>query len=64
MNLSQIHSTQVPLTGRMVETLIDDQFEPGQNEIHWNATRQPSGLYFITLTSGKFSQTKKILLLK
>jgi len=52
------------ISGRMVETLINEQIEPGQHEVHWNATGHPSGLYFITLTSGKFSQTKKILLLK
>ena len=52
------------ITGRLVETLAEGEINPGQHEFQWNASQHPSGVYFITLKSGNFTQTQKILLLK
>lgn len=52
------------ISGRVVETLFEDIIESGNHEIKWNAKRNPSGIYFVKLTSGQKSETQKILFLK
>ncbi|MBU36065.1 MAG: hypothetical protein CMG29_02490 [Candidatus Marinimicrobia bacterium] len=52
------------ITGRLVETLVDDEINPGEYSFQWHAKNQPSGIYFVKLTSEQKSQTRKILLLK
>lgn len=50
--------------GREVTTLVNKEQQPGNYEVVFNATELPSGAYFYTITSGKYSETKKLLLLK
>ena len=52
------------ITGRMVETLLDEKMDPGNHEVQWNASHIPSGVYFVQLISGETMQTEKIILLK
>ncbi|MCH7763619.1 MAG: lamin tail domain-containing protein [Candidatus Marinimicrobia bacterium] len=62
-----LHTTSLhifDLTGRLVETLVDENLQPGTHEIIWNASSQPSGVYFIQLTNGSKQQTQKVILLK
>jgi len=44
--------------------LVDDEINPGEYSFQWHAKNQPSGIYFVKLTSEQKSQTRKILLLK
>jgi photosystem II stability/assembly factor-like uncharacterized protein len=37
---------------------------PGTYEIEWNASDYPSGIYFYTLSSGAYKETKKMIILK
>ncbi|OGU35221.1 MAG: hypothetical protein A2068_13475 [Ignavibacteria bacterium GWB2_35_6b] len=50
--------------GKQVATLVNEQKAPGNYKVNFNASKLASGLYFYTLTSGKFQQTKKMLLIK
>ena len=52
------------ITGRMVETLVDVELEPGTHEIQWHAKNHASGIYFIRMVSGWFVKTQKMILLK
>ena len=52
------------LLGREVATLVNEELRPGSYEVTWNAAGFPSGTYFYTLTSGEFTETKRLLLLK
>ena len=52
------------ITGRMVETLVNEKLKPGQHQIQWNASQHPSGLYFLKMESGTFTKTQKLILLK
>ena len=52
------------MNGRWRETLVDNDFSPGNHEIVWNALNQPSGVYFMSLASKDFVETRKIILLK
>jgi hypothetical protein len=63
-NLESISLEVIDVSGRVIEILLDDIIEPGNHEITWNARNQPSGIYFVKLTSGERSQTQKLILLK
>jgi ligand-binding sensor domain-containing protein len=52
------------ILGREVETLIDKELEPGKYKINFTATNLPSGVYFYTLKTSKFTKTNKMLLIK
>ncbi|MBK7378647.1 MAG: T9SS type A sorting domain-containing protein [Ignavibacteriales bacterium] len=50
--------------GNEVEVLINDQKEPGNYQIDFNASELSSGIYYYTLTAGNFTSTKKMSLIK
>nr|HMT13088.1 T9SS type A sorting domain-containing protein [Ignavibacteria bacterium] len=52
------------ITGRSFGKLLSTKLNPGQYEVKWDASNQPSGVYFYRLHSGKFSITKKMVLIK
>jgi len=52
------------ITGREVESLVNENQSPGTYEISWNASNYPSGVYFYKLQAGDFVETKKMILLK
>ncbi len=52
------------ISGRLVETLIDEHLRPGTHSVQWNASRFSSGVYFVHLESESFSQSQKVILLK
>jgi flagellar hook assembly protein FlgD len=52
------------ITGRLVETLMDEKLEPGTHEIKWQAKNHASGIYFIRMVAGEFVKTQKMILLK
>jgi hypothetical protein len=52
------------ITGREVKTVIDGQQEAGQHRVGFNGADLASGIYFVRMEAGSFSQTRKIVLLK
>ena len=52
------------ILGREVTTLVNDNLSPGTYEIEWDASNFASGVYYYKLTTGDFSETKKLILLK
>lgn len=50
--------------GRRIAILADRMRETGYHRITWNASEQPSGIYFYRITANSFADTKKMLLLK
>jgi len=57
------------LRGQKVRTLVNSVFEQGNHSVEWNgkddnSTDVSSGVYFYQMTSGKYTATKKMLLLK
>lgn len=47
--------------GREVAILINETKPPGTYSVEWNATGQPSGVYFYRLQAGSSVQTKKLV---
>jgi hypothetical protein len=52
------------LLGRTVETLVDEYLKPGRYEVTWSAANYPSGVYYYKITSGEYTETKKMVLVK
>ncbi len=52
------------ILGRKVAVLVNEKQKPGNYEVEWNASNNPSGVYFYKLTTSSFSQTKKMILLR
>ncbi|HCA42153.1 MAG TPA: hypothetical protein DEP28_02755 [Bacteroidetes bacterium] len=50
--------------GREVSNLLSENLNAGNYESTWDASSQPSGVYFYSLTSDNFSETKKMILMK
>ena len=50
--------------GEEIKTLLNKYISAGTHEIKFNAVNLPSGVYFYKLQAGKFSETKKLLLMK
>jgi flagellar hook assembly protein FlgD len=48
--------------GRPVQTLASGRCEPGRHSATWDAKNAAAGVYFYTLTSGKASITRKLIL--
>ena len=59
-NLLEIYD----LNGYLIETIIDKVQPAGIHKINWIAGDYSSGIYFIKLTTGSLSESKKIMLLK
>ena len=50
--------------GRLVESIVKKEFNPGFHTQLWNAKGKPSGIYFIQLSTDNYINTQKVLYLK
>jgi hypothetical protein len=50
--------------GNKIKTLVDEYKTAGTYEVEFDAGILPSGIYFYRLQSGKYSDTKKLILLR
>ena len=63
-NIANVKLTVYDILGREVMSLIDSELKPGTYEVTFDGSKLSSGIYFYSLTTKDFSQTKKMLLLK
>ena len=61
---SHVNITVYDITGRLVKTLADKDFNHGKYKITFDASELPSGAYFYRLQAGDFTQTRKMVLIK
>jgi hypothetical protein len=52
------------ILGKEMTTLVNRNMEAGTHEVEWNASEFSSGVYFVRLEAGKFSDIKKMILVK
>lgn len=52
------------ITGKEIMTLVDEYKSAGKYEINFDASSLSSGVYLYKLTAGKYSDTKKMVVLK
>lgn len=55
--------------GQLVKNLVNDTYEAGENKVVWNGTDNsnntvPSGVYFYKTKHGKYTTSKKMILMK
>jgi hypothetical protein len=61
---SNVKISVFDILGREVETLINEVLQPGTYEVEFDGTNYPSGLYFYTLSSSHFTESRKMILIK
>ena len=69
ISFSLPHTSKVKITiynslGVLVKTLVNQDFARGNYSKIWDASKEPSGIYFYRLQAGNFVQTRKLVLLK
>ena len=68
-SVGQRHAFDVQLViydvlGREIAALVNEELNPGTYEVEWLAESYPSGVYFYTISSGNYYDSKKMLLIK
>jgi endo-1,4-beta-xylanase len=61
---SEVSLTVFDMLGRQVQTLAHSMQAPGEYTVTFNAQNLASGIYFYQLRTGRFTDTKKLMLLK
>ena len=67
INIAWAAVTQVnilDIAGKHINTIHFGYLQPGSHEIRWNGESLPSGVYFVSVTSGEKKLTEKVVLLK
>ena len=52
------------MEGQKVSELVNINQTSGNHSVTWDASNQPSGLYFVKFNAGEFKQTQKLMLVK
>ncbi len=50
--------------GKLVRILAEQDLKPGKYSVKWNAAEEPSGVYFYTLETADFRESRKMILIK
>ncbi len=58
---SHVNLAIYDLTGRLVETLVNETQQPGMHQVQWSRKRNPSGVYFYRINAGSFTETRKMV---
>ena len=48
----------------MLATLVNDVRSAGSYKVNWDASSNPSGVYFYYIKAGNYSETKRMMLVK
>lgn len=52
------------MLGHEVATIVNDQMKPGTNEVVFDGSEYPGGMYFYKLFAGSQVETGKMILIK
>ena len=61
---SDVHLSIYNITGQLIETLMTGQFEAGSYNLNWDASMQPSGMYFLRAQAGTLTFNQKLMVIK
>ncbi len=54
----------IDVTGKIIETPVSGNLHQGSYKVKWNAEKYSSGVYFYRLSSGNFTEVRKMILIK
>lgn len=63
-SVAQTFLSVYDILGNELAILVNQQLSPGTYSVEWDAPNYPGGIYFYRLSSGVFSETKKMILIK
>jgi hypothetical protein len=52
------------VSGRLVERLADQVYEPGRYNVRWDARGVAAGAYFVRLNANAFTETRRVMIVK
>ena len=52
------------LLGQEVQTLVNEEKDAGSYKVQFDGSRLPSGVYFYKITAGKYTEQKKMIMVK
>lgn len=52
------------ITGREIAAPVNEDLNPGTYEVDWDASKYTSGVYFYKLTSGTYTASRRMMLIK
>jgi len=52
------------ILGKEIDILVNEKLQPGTYEINWDAALYPSGVYFYRIETDRYTDVKKMLLIK
>jgi uncharacterized delta-60 repeat protein len=61
---TEVTLTIYDITGRVVETLVNETQQLGMHQIRWNRRDNPSGVYFYSLAVGEFVDRRKMVVVE
>lgn len=62
--VNNVRLTVYNILGKEMSELVNERQNPGKYRVSFNASNLSSGVYFYTLTTDNFTETKRMLLLK
>lgn len=63
-NTGFVKMTIYDIIGNELVTLVNQQLKAGKYSVNWDAANYPTGVYMYKITSGNFTATKKMMLVK
>lgn len=68
-NAGNVRLAIYDVTGRVVQTLVNETMPAGRHHVEWNATNEfgnavPSGIYFVRMDAEDFTSSRKLTLLR
>jgi hypothetical protein len=63
-NFDKVKLQVYDITGKLVQTLVDENQNSGKYSVNFDGSNLPSGIYVYQLQVGSYSQTKKMVILK
>jgi len=61
---SNVKITIMDISGKLVETLINNEMQAGAHDVTWNASVYASGVYIYQIETGSYKDVKKMMLIK
>ena len=62
--LSAVKIVVYDISGKEIETLVNEQLKAGTYEVDWNGSNHSSGVYFYQMLTSNYSETRKMVLVK